>query len=158
MRKGLDVLLNALASLSRRDFQLSIVGKENKVEFYKERAAQLGLQNKVCFFGPQPHIRPFYQMADALVIPSFYDPFANVTIEALAMGLFVVSSKTNGGHEILTDHNGAIIENLLDSDAIKAALERAMLHRKTRGSATRIRQSAAPFDFSFQLQKLIEAL
>ena len=45
---------------------------------------------------------PFYQQSDCLAIPSFYDPFANVTLEALAMGLYAVSSKTNGGHEILT--------------------------------------------------------
>ncbi len=60
-------------------------------------------------------MRPFYQLADALAIPSFYDPFANVTVEALAMGLFVVSSRSNGGFEILDPSKGIIIENLSES-------------------------------------------
>ena len=71
-------------------------------------AAKLNIQRRVTFFGPQKEIRPFYQFADALVIPSFYDPFANVTVEALAMGLFVVSSKSNGGHEILISSKMAL--------------------------------------------------
>ena len=71
------------------------------MDSYRAKAVQLGSKPKSASWsaGGNP---PFYQMADALVIPSFYDPFANVTVEALAMGLFVLSSKHNGGPEILT--------------------------------------------------------
>ena len=100
-------------------------------------------RDRVHFFGPSQEIRLFYQMADALVIPSFYDPFANVTVEALAMGLFVVSSKNNGGHEILTQENGAVIENLLDTDSIVQARSKPLLrHRKTMESAQMIARRA----------------
>jgi UDP-glucose:(heptosyl)LPS alpha-1,3-glucosyltransferase len=102
-------------------------------------------------------ITPFYQMADVLVIPSFYDPFANVTIEALAMGLFIVSSKHNGGHEIITKENGTVIENLLHIDSLSHALENCLNHPKTTMSANRIRQSVAHLDFSTQLKELMKA-
>jgi len=116
----------------------------------------LGLKDKVRFFGSQDEMRPFYQYADALVIPSFYDPFANVTIEALAMGLFVISSKHNGGHEILNKQNGIVIENLLDVDAFAASLHVALQHKKTEKSADLARQSVKHLDFSAQLAKLIQ--
>lgn len=156
-RKGLDRLLFALSQIRNEPFQLSVIGKDNQMDLYRAKAIQLGLKDKVCFFGPSQEIRLFYQLADCLVIPSFYDPFANVTIEALAMGLFVLSSKLNGGHEILTRENGAVIEDLLDREAIVTALKIAMKHRKTYGSAGLIRNSVKQLDFSNQLKILMEA-
>ncbi|MBU6446404.1 MAG: glycosyltransferase family 4 protein, partial [Verrucomicrobia bacterium] len=156
-RKGLQPLLAALSRIRQEPFHLSVIGKDNQIDMYKAKAIQLGLQDKVRFFGPSQEIRLFYQLADCLVIPSFYDPFANVTIEALAMGLFVVSSQHNGGHEILNSDRGAVIEDLLDPDAIAATLLQAMQRRKTALSAEAIRSSVACFDFSKQLKTLVEA-
>lgn len=156
-RKGLDQLLFAFSQIKDEPFHLSVIGKDNQMDMYRAKAIQLGLKDKVRFFGPSQEIRLFYQLADCLVIPSFYDPFANVTIEALAMGLFVVSSKNNGGHEILTPENGAVIQDLLDPDAIIAALRFAMKRRKTSNSAEKIRNSVRRLDFSNQLKILMEA-
>ncbi|HSX25457.1 MAG TPA: glycosyltransferase family 4 protein [Chlamydiales bacterium] len=157
LRKGLDRLLEGLSRLSTRDFHLSVVGKDKRMELYRAKAMQLGLKTQVRFFGAQSEIRLFYQMADVLVIPSFYDPFANVTVEALAMGLFVLSSKQNGGAEILTKENGAVIEDLLEPDSMVNALELTLKERKTPMSAAARRQSVASLDFSKQMRTLIEA-
>ena len=157
LRKGLDRLLAGLAQLRERGFHLSVIGKDNAMDLYRAKAVQLGLKDRVHFFGPSQEIRLFYQLADCLVIPSFYDPFANVTVEALAMGLFVVSSRHNGGHEILNADNGAIIEDLLSPDAMKRALETAMQHRKTERSSGLIRNSVKHLDFSNQLKILMDS-
>ncbi|MEI6241843.1 MAG: glycosyltransferase [Chlamydiota bacterium] len=155
-RKGLDQLLQALSHLSLSDFHLSVVGKDKNISVYQGLIKKLGLEKKVTFFGPQKNIRPFYQIADALVIPSFYDPFANVTVEALAMGLFVLSSQTNGGHEILQSGNGAIIENLLDPASFLYSLEQALLHPKTLESSTSIRKSVKALDFSQHMDQFLQ--
>lgn len=157
LRKGLDRLLLALAQLKNEPFHLSVIGKDNQIDFYRAKAVQLGLKDKVHFFGPSQEIRLFYQLADCLVIPSFYDPFANVTVEALAMGLFVLSSKHNGGHEILTPSNGAVIQDLLELDAMVEALRIAMKNKKTEESANLIRNSVKHLDFSNQLRILMES-
>jgi UDP-glucose:(heptosyl)LPS alpha-1,3-glucosyltransferase len=157
LRKGLDRLLIGLSRLKERHFSLSVIGKDNQLDLYRAKAVQLGLKDHVHFFGPSQEISLFYQLADVLAIPSFYDPFANVTVEALAMGLFVLSSKQNGGHEILTADNGAVIADLLDTDAMAHVLETALLHRKTASSARLIRQSVQHLDFSNQLRTLIDA-
>lgn len=156
-RKGLDRLLFALSKIKRESFHLSVIGKDNRMDMYKAMAIQLGLKDSVYFFGPSQEIRLFYQLADCLVIPSFYDPFANVTIEALAMGLFVISSKQNGGHEILTPQNGTVIADLLRPDAIVEALQEAMKYPKTPERARLIRESVKRLDFSNQLKSLVEA-
>lgn len=156
-RKGLHILLQALSQIKQEDFHLSVVGKDNQIELFQAKAIQLGLKGKVHFFGPQEEMTPFYQLADALVIPSFYDPFANVTIEALAMGLFIVSSKKNGGHEIINSENGIVIEDLLQIDAVTSALRSCLKARKTFSRAQKIRDGVSNLDFSKQLNQLITA-
>lgn len=155
-RKGLDILLKALGLLKRRDFFLSIVGREKRTEFFIRLVEKLNLQKNVRFFGPQKNLTSFYQWADALVIPSWYDPFANVTIEALAMGVFVISSTHNGGHEILTPQTGSILPDLSKIDQIAFQLEKAMSVPKTPPSANLIRNSVKDLDFSIQMTKLID--
>lgn len=156
LRKGLDQLLVALAKMGKKEVKLLVVGKDKNLPFYQKRVFQLGLASQVQFLGQVANITPFYEKADCLVIPSFYDPFANVTVEALAMGLFVISSKKNGGHEILTSENGAIIEDLFNLDSMVSALEIALKNPKTKNSAHSIRQSVKHLDFSNQLSLLME--
>jgi UDP-glucose:(heptosyl)LPS alpha-1,3-glucosyltransferase len=157
-RKGLDPLLYGLSSLPHRDFQLSVVGKEKNLPFFQHLVHQLKLESCVRFFGEQQEIHRFYQVADCLCIPSFYDPFANVTVEALAMGLFVVSSKNNGGHEVLTPTTGTIIPALSNPSAIASALTIALQHPKTPQSAQEIRNATRYLDFPNQLNQMIQKI
>ncbi|MBS0626449.1 MAG: glycosyltransferase family 4 protein [Verrucomicrobia bacterium] len=157
LRKGLGQLLQGLSRLKSRDFHLSVIGKENKIEKYVSQARRLGLSKHVRFFGPQNEMRPFYQASDALALPSFYDPFANVTVEALAMGLHVLSSRSNGGFEVLTEETGTIFEDLLDPDAMAQGLQKALQKPKTWESSLKNRLSVQKLDFSQQMNRLTEA-
>ncbi len=156
-RKGLEKLLHALSWIKEEPFQLSVVGKEKNLVAFKTCAQKLGLGEKVFFFGPQKNVFSFYQIADCLVVPSLYDPFANVTIEGLAMGVFTLSSKNNGGHEVLTSQNGLIIPDLDDPSSFAAALKQALKRRKSPATAAAIRQSVKHLDFSLQLRKITES-
>ncbi|MBS3903820.1 MAG: glycosyltransferase family 4 protein [Simkania sp.] len=153
-RKGLGLILHSFSML--KEGHLLIAGKDREIPYYKKLAQDLNLKNRVSFLGPRHDITRLYAVADALVVPSLYDPFANVTVEALAMGLFVVSSPFNGGKEILTSSSGTIIEDLLDSDSVKNAFNEALLHPKTAQSATAIRNHYASLDFSIHLPKLVQ--
>lgn len=153
-RKGLLPLLKALSLLKTKEFHLSVVGKDKELAYFKHQTALLGLQNQVTFFGPVQSTIPFYQKADALVIPSFYDPFANVTVEALAMGLLVLSSKYNGGSEILPKNQ---IFETNTPECISFKLEEAMKQKKTIENATLRRNSIKHLDFSNQLKTLVDS-
>jgi UDP-glucose:(heptosyl)LPS alpha-1,3-glucosyltransferase len=153
LRKGLKILLEACSVLKNRDFRLSVIGKDNHIDWFKKYTRKLNIQDKITFFGPVLDIIPFYQNADALVIPSFYDPFANVTVEALAMGLCVISSKSNGGHEVLNDENGIVIDEILDVESVVATLEKCLSRTI---SPIKIRNSVSHLDFSTQLDKLVK--
>ena len=153
LRKGLYPLLQALPLLKNQNFQLSIVGKDKNISKFQK----LSLPSKVRFFGSTPNVLPFYQLADAVVIPSFYDPFANITVESLAMGVPVISSKTNGGSEILTAQNGWVIDDLLSIESIAETIDRAMKNKKTKPQSLSIRESVQHLDFSIYFQNLIQS-
>ena len=68
-----------------------------------------------------PHV---YAAADVFLLPTLYDPFANVTLEALAAGLPVITSAQNGASEIIEEgENGFILPRANDVKRIVALLE-----------------------------------
>lgn len=156
-RKGLTYLLHALKTLAFKDVHLLVVGKEKNIPYYKKLAQKLGIERQVTFFGPCSNIREFYQVADSLVIPSIYDPFANVTVEALAMGLYVVSSPYNGGMEVLKEGNGTVISDLKNPKSFAKALSKAFMHPKTWVRSQNIRESIKYLNFSNQLSTLLDS-
>ncbi len=157
-RKGLKQILLGLSLLKEKNFTLSVIGYDKNMREYLRLAKKLNLSKNVFFFGMRQDCKQFLQLADCLIIPSFYDPFANVTLEALSMGLFVITSKHNGAKEIITPDNGTVIEDLLDRYSMKEALERAMNYPKTFENANVIRKSVEHLDFSNQLSKLVTTI
>lgn len=68
-----------------------------------------------------PHI---YAAADVFLLPTLYDPFANVTLEALAAGLPVITSAQNGASEIIQNEtNGFILPRANDVPRIARLLD-----------------------------------
>ncbi|MBS0634404.1 MAG: glycosyltransferase family 4 protein [Verrucomicrobia bacterium] len=149
-RKGLNQLLEALTELPKDSFHLTVVGKERKPQPFIDHAKKLGLESVVTFVGAVTDTKPYYSANDALVIPSLYDPFANVTVEALAMGLRVISSNANGGSEVITPETGATFDTDLAS-----CLKDSLAFPKTPESAQKIRESVKHLDFSNQIGKII---
>ncbi len=151
-RKGLPELLQALKKISHRRWNLLVVGKERHPKQFASLSESLGLQDNVFFFGRRKDVISFYQACDCLVVPSLYDPFANVTIEALAMGLYVISSDQNGGSEVLSNSSGLSFH---DQRGLEEALVQAFDHPKTKSSAADIRAQFQKYDFSKQIGKIV---
>lgn len=132
-RKGLAAALRALPPAA----YLAVAGQDRRARDYARLAAQLGCAERVRFLGPQPEVKPYYGAADALVLPTLYDPFPNVALEALACGLPVVTSTQCGAAELLAQ-TGLVVD-ALDTDALGAAMT-ALLdqnHRSALGEQAR---------------------
>lgn len=153
-RKGLKFLLEALSNLKDKNFHLSVIGKDKNMKRYVTFAKKKKIDKKVSFFGPRKDIINFLQLADSFILPTLYDPFANALIEALAMGVFVITSKYNGAKEIITSENGIVLDPL-DIDAFTNLLSIAMQTKKNFENSKKIRQTVKKLDFSNQLKTLI---
>lgn len=163
-RKGLALVIEALALLKQRSrlCSLRVVGR-GKADRYKKLAERLGVGDLVTFEGPSDHIQAAYQQADLLVFPSFYDPFANVCLEALACGLPALTTTTNGSSEVITDGiDGYVISGepvpRADSIAAKVAAFCGLhpQHRDSMRSAAR--ETAISYTTEANAQQVVELL
>jgi glycosyltransferase involved in cell wall biosynthesis len=102
--KGVDILFRAFRRLAmvRPAAKLVLVGRGPHESSLREMQVQLGIKN-VYFLGRVPHedMPRIYPGADLLVLPSFYEPFGNVVLEAMASGLPVVGSGIGGMAETI---------------------------------------------------------
>lgn len=150
-RKGLMKVLAALPLLPR-DTELIVVGKDNYENRYKAFCKKAGFSQRVHFFGPQKDVVRFFQLADAFVLPTIYDPFSNASLEALAMGLYAVTSDANGCSEVIQNGAGAIIRDLRDVDSVAEAMKTALAEHL---SKKEIRETVRHLDFETQLRKIV---
>lgn len=117
-RKGLKASISALAAT---DAHLLVVGQDKQQSRYENLARSLGCEKRIHFLGVQNNVIPFYHAADSLILPTLYDPFPNVILEAMACGLPVITSFTCGGAEFIVDGKQGFVCDALDVSALTAA-------------------------------------
>jgi UDP-glucose:(heptosyl)LPS alpha-1,3-glucosyltransferase len=121
-KKGLVPLIESLAQLRDLPIVLLVAGKDDAIP-YEARIRELGLQGKVAFLPSRADVQWYYAAADVYVGPSLEDTFAQPPAEAMACGLPVITSATNGTAEIMTDGvDGLIIEDPTDVAGLAARI------------------------------------
>jgi glycosyltransferase involved in cell wall biosynthesis len=116
-QKGVDLLLAALSNIVHRrgmKVRLRLVGPDwGDLEAAVLLAKQLNIGQSVEFLGAMPQGELVREMrsADALVLPSRFEPFGIVVLEAMAAGLPVVAARVGGIPELVTDgFNGMLFD------------------------------------------------
>ena len=127
--KGVEVLLHTLASMETpRDVQLLVAGGDERDEEYirlQTVARKLDVQGKVEFLGSLDHslLPTYYQAADVCVVPSYYESFGLVALEAMACGTPVVASRVPGLQAIVKDNRSGYLVAWHCPDAFSDRLE-----------------------------------
>jgi D-inositol-3-phosphate glycosyltransferase len=100
--KGLDILIRAMAQLKQSEARLLVVGGDAHSTAEQRRLSRLahsvGLEGRITFAGAvEQSILPFYyNAADVCVMPSHYESFGLVAVEAMACGTPVIGSRVGG--------------------------------------------------------------
>lgn len=135
-RKGLDILIQALPYL-KSDYLLFVVGKGD-LRPYIKMANKLKVDDKILFLGISKEIEKIYSASDIFVLPTLYDPFSNATLEAMASGLCVVTTKNNGAAEIIEDgKEGFILKNTFSKIELAEKIELALKNYEVMGYEAR---------------------
>ena len=102
-------------------------------------------------------MKPYYGAADALVLPTLYDPFPNVALEAMASGLPVITSTTSGAAELIANgHNGYVCD-ALDVETLAAHLRAVGRSRcATRRLCVEARRTVEPLTLAAMSRQWLE--
>ncbi|OGP94749.1 MAG: hypothetical protein A2157_05655, partial [Deltaproteobacteria bacterium RBG_16_47_11] len=102
--KGLGFLIRALAQVKGEGcfpLKLLILGRDHQKPYHR-LAKKLGLSKEMVFAGTTEEPQKYYGAADLLVHPTFYDACSLTVLEALASGLPVITTSSNGASGIIT--------------------------------------------------------
>ena len=123
-KKGLDTLLTALAKLPDCILWLAGEGPDRaKLEHLAER---LGVMGRVRFLGWRTDRAALLRAADICVLPSRYEPFGTVILEAWAARVPFVACKSAGPAAHVTDGENGLLVEIDDAEGLASALQRVM--------------------------------
>lgn len=122
-RKGLDTVLSAMAR-SRLPLTLVVVGRDRELPRFAALTRSLKIDRRVTFAGAVDDVRPYYAAADALVLPTLYDPFPNVVFEAMAAGLPAIVSDQCGAAELVKHGESGWIIPVGNAQVLAEAFDR----------------------------------
>lgn len=120
-RKGLLQVLGSFKFLPESCYLL-VAGYDKREQFYRGEAVSLGIDLRVKFLGPQKDVIPCYVAADVFVLPTLYDPFPNVVLEAMACGLPVITSTKSGAAEVISGYDNGFVCDAHDLEALQEAM------------------------------------
>jgi glycosyltransferase involved in cell wall biosynthesis len=163
-RKGIDVLLDALAGLRDRGLRLDavIVGEGEEREALETRSHELGLDAAVTFAGAmgQDRLPDHYRRADIFCLPSFAEGMPIVLMEAMACELPVVTTSVMGVPELVVHRECGLLVPPARPDLLADALgELAQDDDLRRSLGRRARDRvAADFELGSATRELLDAL
>lgn len=111
VQKGHSYLLKAARQVIDRysATEFVIIGDGELREYLKEQREKLDLQRHVRFIGSQTDIRSHLAEMDVFVLPSLWEGFPIVLLEAMAGRIPIVATRVNGVTEILRDGRDALL-------------------------------------------------
>jgi glycosyltransferase involved in cell wall biosynthesis len=151
-QKAADVLLKAVARASKvnRDIRLVMIGDGGRAAKLKALASELGIAGRVLWLGRQPS-SDYLASFDVLAMPSRYEGFSLMPLEAMQAGLPIICTPVGGIAETVIAGVSGVIVPVDDDQALSDALlalaaDRAAL--KAMGAAARTRADMfTPLDF-----------
>ncbi len=122
VRKGHDLVIKALLRLP--DVRLLIAGTGPEKRALETLAQSIGVQDRVTFLGgvPQVELSAYYNAADALVLASSREGWANVLLESMACGTPVVASNVWGTPEVVAAPEAGRLMDARTPEALASAV------------------------------------
>jgi glycosyltransferase involved in cell wall biosynthesis len=130
--KGFDVLIKAFAivSSSHPNVRLVLIGDGEDTSGLRALSFDLGLGEKVHFMGFQQNPYRFIKTGFLFVLPSRYEGFSNVLVEALACGVPVVATDCpSANREVLVEGVNGWFARSDDADSLAKAIQKAIRER-----------------------------
>jgi UDP-glucose:(heptosyl)LPS alpha-1,3-glucosyltransferase len=155
-RKGLGQLLQAWPAVNRRAC-LMVAGEDRAAPWYRRLAQRLGVADRVRFLGKRNDVADLMAAADVVALPSLFEAFGNVVLEAMAGGVPVLTSARCGAAEVLPPElQDFVVRNPLDSEEIACRLNALFAAPRELGAIART--AAARFSWREYGKRLLQVI
>ncbi len=153
IQKGFDVGLEAMVKVLQHfpAAHLVLAGDGERRANLEQQATQLGITNAVEFTGwvPPDQIPALINRASLAIVPSRFEPFGLVALQAMQMARPVVASDVGGLTEIVVDHETGLLVPKEDSAALAQAIIFLLEHEQTAAQFGKAGQLRAQHTFGF---------
>ena len=146
--KGFDVLIRSARSLNHLPIKVLVIGPYNR----KIKRKAKDLSDSMIFGGKADDPERIYTACDCLVHPSFYDACSLVVLEALASGIPVITTNTNGASMYITGKNGLVVPPG-DHNALEAAMREVFLTKTKKTVSLSFKDQESVF---FAIEKVLK--
>lgn len=121
--KGLHSVFKALKAAKHREARLLVLGA-GPIRKFRSIARDLEIERRVIFAGRVDGIERYYGAGELFLLPTAYEPFPNVNLEAMACGCPVLTTATSGGADIIVEReNGYLISGIDAVDEMTRILD-----------------------------------
>src|SRR3989441_3064067 len=128
--KGFQLALEALPGLIERlgNVRFLVAGSGTHEQELRRQASSLGLDGHGTFLGwiGDDVLHSLYRIADVCVVPSIYEPFGLVALEAMASGCPCIVADTGGLREVVPDGEVGLRFRARDPEALAEVTERVL--------------------------------
>ncbi len=150
-RKGLRFAIRGVLEAHASKPVLLIAGEGN--------ASGFPTSERIKFMGAINDLTPYYAASDIFLLPTLYDPFSNACLEALAAGLPVITTQSNGFSEIIAPGvEGEILSEPADITGIAKAIEKWSDPERLLKIKPRLEVLGTQFDITSNLAATISIL
>jgi UDP-glucose:(heptosyl)LPS alpha-1,3-glucosyltransferase len=159
-RKGLEFLIRAWPRLVEREARLVVVGEDRNVLKFRRLSNHLGVGARVIFAGRRRDLSEILCAAEVFALPSLFEPFGNVVMEAMACGLPPLTSVLAGVSEVLPESmHRFVVSDPTKPGEIAEKLGELIERRAEFGAAVRAAAERCTWDeYGRRFIQLIESL
>jgi UDP-glucose:(heptosyl)LPS alpha-1,3-glucosyltransferase len=156
-RKGLKHAVDALGQLPQECVLLVVGGSPGDADRWSQFTETAGVSDRVLFFGPRSDVELFFQAADVFVLPSAFESFALVALEAMAAGLPTVISPGAAAGDYLEDGTNGFLAST--GSEIAEVVERVLSDSELRKSVTQAaRETALLFSWESVAKRYVDVI
>jgi glycosyltransferase involved in cell wall biosynthesis len=161
-QKGFEYLIKALSEVKKKEknFKLLLIGDGEEKKSLERLSKKMGLEEEIIFLGKVFHdkLPKYYHVADIFVLPSLYESFGIVFLEAMAAGLPIISTNVAAIPEVVDKKVGILVKPKNVNELAKAILTLVNDVKKRRKMGKEGMKLASKFDWSFIGKMIIKEL
>lgn len=165
-QKNFDLLIDAFYMLSEKykEYKLIIYGEGKLRNKLEEKIKDLGIQDKVILPGIVDNVKEKIYRSSVFVLPSLYEGMPNALMEAMALGLPVISTDCpcGGPRMLITNNINGKLVSVNDKEIMKEAIEEIIKNeefsRKLGKEASKISITLNPENINREWKDFIESI